>query len=116
MEPSGRNWWQPVANRTRPKTAQTSENRAVRCQRLPPRFHGKEGVSGSSPEEGERGSSGTFNPPPLSRRLCNRRLQLDRVSDVDGERRKRDNSRIAVQAPAATLVEAARTRVLLQHP
>jgi hypothetical protein len=47
---------------------------------------------------------------------CDRRLQLDRVSDVDGVRRKRDNSRIAVQAPAAMLVEAARTRVLLQHP
>jgi hypothetical protein len=47
---------------------------------------------------------------------CRRRLQLDRVSDVGGIRGERDNSRIAVQPPAALLVEAARTRVLLEHP
>jgi hypothetical protein len=35
--------------RKRPKQAKTV---AVGCQPLPPRFHGKEGVSGSSPEEG----------------------------------------------------------------
>jgi hypothetical protein len=38
MEPSGRNPWQPVANGTHSKTAQTG--------------HGKEGVDGSSPSEG----------------------------------------------------------------
>jgi hypothetical protein len=39
MEPSGRNQWQPVANARSLKSAETSQN-------------GKEGVSGSSPEEG----------------------------------------------------------------
>jgi hypothetical protein len=52
MEPSGRNRWQPVANETRPETAQASETVAVGCDRLPPRPHGKEGVDGSSPSEG----------------------------------------------------------------
>ncbi len=41
MEPSGRNRWQPVANRAAAKTAQTGENRLV-----------SEGVDGSSPSEG----------------------------------------------------------------
>ncbi len=45
MEPSGRNQWQPVANRKTPETAESSQNR---CHRL----HGKEGVDGSSPSEG----------------------------------------------------------------
>jgi hypothetical protein len=52
----------------------------------------------------------------LTLRPCDRRLEVDRVSDVDGIRWKRDNSRIAVQAPAAILVKVARTRVLFQHP
>jgi hypothetical protein len=43
MEPSGRNRWQPVANGTPPKTAQTSRSATG---------HGKEGVNGSSPLEG----------------------------------------------------------------
>jgi hypothetical protein len=52
MEQGGRNQWQPEANGTpvkRPKQARTV---AVDCDRLPQRRHGKEGVSGSSPEEG----------------------------------------------------------------
>jgi hypothetical protein len=52
MEPSGRNLWQPVANRKPTKTAQRGETVAVGCDPLPRKCHGKEGVSGSSPEEG----------------------------------------------------------------
>jgi hypothetical protein len=44
MEPSGRNWSQPLANGRTPRTAQTSETVAVGCHRLPPTLHGKEGV------------------------------------------------------------------------
>src|ERR1700693_5516067 len=49
MEPSGRNWWQPVANRTTPEPAQTSRS-ATHGNRFG--AHGKEGVDGSSPSEG----------------------------------------------------------------
>jgi len=52
MEPSGRNPWQPVANASGAKTAQIRETVAVGCDRLPRKCHGKEGVFGSSPEEG----------------------------------------------------------------
>jgi hypothetical protein len=52
MEQSGRNRWQPVANGTRPESAQTSETVALGCDQLPAAFHGKEGVDGSSPSEG----------------------------------------------------------------
>src|SRR5215211_7931003 len=48
MEPSGRNRWQPVANGTTPRTAQTGENRCRGSRRV----DGKEGVDGSSPSEG----------------------------------------------------------------
>jgi hypothetical protein len=51
MEPSGRNRWQPVASGSQPKAAQIGETVAVGCHRLPETFHGKEGVSGSSPAE-----------------------------------------------------------------
>jgi hypothetical protein len=50
MEPSGRNQWQPVANGRASKTAQTSRSATGGNPRQ--RFHGKEGVNGSSPLEG----------------------------------------------------------------
>jgi hypothetical protein len=50
MEPRGCNRWQPAATRPKAETAKTSE---IRCHQLPPvACDGKEGVSGSSPEEG----------------------------------------------------------------
>jgi hypothetical protein len=52
MEQSGRNQWQSAANgwgRKRLKQAQTV---AVVCDQLPRPQNGKDGVSGSSPEEG----------------------------------------------------------------
>jgi hypothetical protein len=62
MEPSGRNQWQPVANRKTPETAESSQNR---CHRLRPVADGKEGVDGSSPSEGlhEVPANGTFVLP-----------------------------------------------------
>jgi hypothetical protein len=45
----GRNRWHMVRRRKRRKQAKTV---AVGCDQLPESFHGKEGVSGSSPEEG----------------------------------------------------------------
>jgi len=45
VEPSRRNQWQSAANGLSAKTARTSE---IRCRGL----HGKEGVCGSSPQEG----------------------------------------------------------------
>ena len=53
MEPSGRNRWQPVANGTRSKTAQTGRSATGGNPRQPFR-NGKEGVRGSSPREGLR--------------------------------------------------------------
>jgi hypothetical protein len=52
MEPSGCNRWQSVANGTVAKSAQTREAVAVGRDELPESFIGKEGVSGSSLEEG----------------------------------------------------------------
>jgi hypothetical protein len=52
MEPSGRNRWQSVANGAPAKAPQKAKTVAVGCDQLPEAFHGKEGVSGSSPEEG----------------------------------------------------------------
>jgi hypothetical protein len=52
MEPRGCNRWQPVAKRSRLKRARTSQTVAVGCDRLPRPQNGKEGVSGSSQEEG----------------------------------------------------------------
>src|SRR5919201_5239080 len=44
MEPSGRNRWQPGANgRERRKRLRKAKTVAVRCDRLPEKFHGKEG-------------------------------------------------------------------------
>jgi hypothetical protein len=45
----GRNLWQIDEARKARKQAETV---ATSCHRLPSAFHGKEGVSGSSPEEG----------------------------------------------------------------
>ncbi len=50
MEPRGCNRWQAVANRVTAEAAETSLSVATGCNRL--RRDGKEGVSGSSPEEG----------------------------------------------------------------
>jgi hypothetical protein len=63
MEPSGRNWSQPVANRTASKRLIQAKTVAVRCDQLPESSHGKEGVSGSSPEEGSAKApqSGVFS-------------------------------------------------------
>ena len=52
MEPSGRNGWQQVANRTAPKRLKQAKTVAVDCDRLPRSQNGKEGVDGSSPSEG----------------------------------------------------------------
>jgi len=52
MEPRGCNWWQAVANRLGLRGRNQAKTVAVDCDRLPETFHGKEGVSGSSPEEG----------------------------------------------------------------
>ncbi len=52
MEPRGCNRWQSVANRTARKPPKQAKTVAVGCERLPRKRHGKEGVSGSSPEEG----------------------------------------------------------------
>ena len=52
MEPrvaTGRNRWQMGLLRKRPKQVKTV---AVGCDWLPPWFHGKEGVDGSSPSKG----------------------------------------------------------------
>ena len=46
MEPSGRNRWQPVANRTRSKIAQTGRSATGGKPRQPFRSDGKEGVEG----------------------------------------------------------------------
>ena len=73
MEPSGRNWWQRLANGTRAKTAQASKTVAVGCDRLPSRLHGKEGVDGSSPSEGLKlglGSEGISGPWQRRRASC----------------------------------------------
>jgi hypothetical protein len=52
MEPRGCNRSQAVANRAAAKTRNHAETVAVGCHQLPEKFHGKEGFSGSSPEEG----------------------------------------------------------------
>ena len=52
MEQSGRKQWQPLADAPVPKTGKQAKTVAVGCDRLPREVHGKEGVSGSSPEEG----------------------------------------------------------------
>jgi hypothetical protein len=52
MEPGGCNRWQSVANRRSARTAKQAKTIGVCCDRLPHAAHGKEGVSGSSPEEG----------------------------------------------------------------
>ena len=52
MEPRGCNRWQPVADETDADVTKSSKTVAVGCDRLRPGPHGKEGVSGSSPEEG----------------------------------------------------------------
>src|SRR6059058_2328777 len=44
--------WQPVANRIGTQAADPREPVAVSCDPLPIAAHGKDGVSGSSPEEG----------------------------------------------------------------
>jgi hypothetical protein len=64
MEPSGRNRWQPVANGTRSKTAQTGRSAT-----------GKEGVDGSSPSEG-------FDILPAQLPFLLPRLAADGVFDV----------------------------------
>ncbi len=52
MEPRGCNRWQPVAI-ARPKNGpDQAKTVATGCNRSPFGAHGKEGVSGSSPEEG----------------------------------------------------------------
>jgi hypothetical protein len=52
MEPSGRNHWQLVANAPTVNPRKQAKTAAVGCDQLPEAFHGKEGVSGSSPSEG----------------------------------------------------------------
>ena len=52
MEPRGCNWWQSVANQMGAEAAQQAKSVAAGCHRMPEKFHGKEGVDGSSPSEG----------------------------------------------------------------
>jgi hypothetical protein len=52
MEPSGRNRWQPLADANEAGIAKQAKTVAVSYAQLPIGPHGKEGVSGSSPEEG----------------------------------------------------------------
>ena len=52
MEPSGRNRWQPVANRTAGKSRKEGKTVAVGCDQLPKSLHGKEGVGGSKSARG----------------------------------------------------------------
>src|SRR6266511_4600112 len=44
MEPRGCNWWQKVANRPGARTPEASQKRCLRCERLPAKFHGKQGI------------------------------------------------------------------------
>src|SRR3981189_3620208 len=67
MEPSGRNRWQPVANGTPPKTAQTSRSATVATHGNRFGAHGKEGVDGSSPSEG---SAKAAHGDSLARTTC----------------------------------------------
>jgi hypothetical protein len=52
MEPSGRNQWQPVANRKTPERRNQAKTVTTGCDQLPWDLDGKEGVDGSSPSEG----------------------------------------------------------------
>jgi len=52
MEPRGRNRWQSGASRAAAKPEKPWKSVAVGCTRLQLGAHGKEGVDGSSPEEG----------------------------------------------------------------
>jgi hypothetical protein len=52
MEQSGRNRRQTVAIGPGAKRLKQAKTVAVGCHRLPEKFHGKEGVDGSSPSEG----------------------------------------------------------------
>jgi hypothetical protein len=52
MEPSGRNPWQPVANRKGVKPRRQAKTVDVDCDRLREEAHGEEGVDGSSPSDG----------------------------------------------------------------
>jgi hypothetical protein len=65
MEPSGRNQWQPVANRKTRKRRNQAKTVATGCDQLPWDLDGKEGVDGSSPSEGlhEVPANGTFVLP-----------------------------------------------------
>src|SRR6266404_6224745 len=59
MEPSGRNRWQPVANGSTPKTAQTGRSTTGGNPRQPFRSAWEGGgVDGSSPSEGLQGAPG----------------------------------------------------------
>jgi hypothetical protein len=63
MEPSGRNQWQPVANRRPRKRRNQAKTVATGCDQLPWDLDGKEGVDGSSPSEGftKRPANGLFS-------------------------------------------------------
>jgi hypothetical protein len=52
MEPRGCNPAQPESNDKARKAQKQAKSVATGCQRLPEKFHGKEGVDGSSPSEG----------------------------------------------------------------
>jgi hypothetical protein len=60
MEPCGCNRWRLVASRVGARTPKSGQNLALCCDRLRKGAHGKEGVDGSSPSEGD--------PRPRSRR------------------------------------------------
>jgi hypothetical protein len=54
MEPSGRNWWQPLASGRARKRLKQADRQPVATHGNRLGAHGKEGVNGSSPLEGFR--------------------------------------------------------------
>jgi hypothetical protein len=52
MEPRGCNQWQSAANRLSAEGPKQAKTVATGCHQLRAKFHGKEGVDGSSPSEG----------------------------------------------------------------
>jgi hypothetical protein len=65
MEPRGCNRSQSEATQQRVEGAKQAKSVAVGCQRLLPRFHGKEGVDGSSPSEGLSGTTKPLQKAPF---------------------------------------------------
>jgi hypothetical protein len=85
MEPSGRNRWQPVANGKAPKRLRWADRQPVATHGNRFGAHGKEGVSGSSPEEG------------FAQNPCKEVRSLSELAHEAGLSRRR--SRVRVPSP-----------------